>query len=333
MSSILCIGELLIDWFPPEPGVSLEQAETLLKKPGGAPANVAVIASVLGGDAGLVSVVGADPFGRYLRNVVAGYGVDVTLVRETQDAATAMAFVARLSDGGRDFVFVHGADHQWLWDDAVDRAADQAVIVHFGAATLQVSEEVRVQYADAAVRLRKADQRCICFDPNYRSDLWCGKEADWRAWTIGMIGSSHIVKMSDEELLLVTGTDAIGPALDEAVKLTEICLRQELAAPVLLITCGGDGVWIVWAENGEVSRLLVATVPLAGPLIDTTGAGDAFVGAFLHQVAAAENWRACLADGQWLAAAASGANEVAGWICCQMGAMPNRQTWPGRVNG
>ena len=75
VKKILCIGEALIDLICTDKGVSLSKGQHFLKKPGGAPTNVAAAIAALGGSVELAAKVGADPFGKYL-----ALGVTVTIV-------------------------------------------------------------------------------------------------------------------------------------------------------------------------------------------------------------------------------------------------------------
>ncbi len=311
MSLVVCIGELLVDWFPLASGQSLRDAEVLVKKPGGAPANVATVIAALGGEAALVSHVGSDPFGEWLREVVAEYGVDVRTVGRSKRAATAMAFVARLENGDRDFVFVHGADHDWSWGDAEQAAVESARVVHFGAATLQVSAEVREHYTKIMQFLYSSGGiKIISFDPNFREDLWKNKVHEWCEWVRECIPFCHVAKFSDEELLLITGAESLDAAMTRV---------RDWTNAVVLVTCGPGGAYAL-LENGQVQ---VPSVPLDGAVVDTTGAGDSFVAAVLWLISMeSEPWVAVNIDRtrwvNWLGQA----NQVAGRICQQVGAMP-----------
>ncbi|MEO1439369.1 MAG: PfkB family carbohydrate kinase, partial [Chloroflexota bacterium] len=68
--SVVCLGELLIDFVSLESGVGVGDASGFEKKPGGAPANVAVAVQKLGHPCAFMTQVGDDPFGRYLAGVL-----------------------------------------------------------------------------------------------------------------------------------------------------------------------------------------------------------------------------------------------------------------------
>ena len=69
MKKILCIGEALIDMICTDKGSSLSDGQYFVKKPGGAPTNVAAAIAALGGIVEMSAKVGKDPFGKYLIEV------------------------------------------------------------------------------------------------------------------------------------------------------------------------------------------------------------------------------------------------------------------------
>ena len=105
MPDLVCLGELLIDFVPTVQGQRLRQVALFEKAAGGAPANVAVGFSRLGGKSAFVGKVGADEFGHFLRETLAGAGVDTRYLLQTNEAQTGLAFVSLRADGDRDFMF------------------------------------------------------------------------------------------------------------------------------------------------------------------------------------------------------------------------------------
>ena len=132
---ILCVGEALIDMICTDTGSTLAAGEHFLKKPGGAPTNVAAAVAALGGDVLLAAKVGADPFGKQLIDVMKDFGVSTVWMLQDKDNFTTFAFVSLMSDGQRDFVFNRGADGELSESDLEDINLDECSIVHFGSAT------------------------------------------------------------------------------------------------------------------------------------------------------------------------------------------------------
>lgn len=102
---VVSFGEMLIDFVPTVSGVSLAEAPAFLKSPGGAPANVSIAVSRLGGRSAFVGKLGNDDFGRMLAGILRDNGVSVAGVRFDDFARTALSFVTLRADGEREFMF------------------------------------------------------------------------------------------------------------------------------------------------------------------------------------------------------------------------------------
>ena len=102
---VVSFGEMLIDFVPTESGVSLSESSGFLKAPGGAPANVAIAVSRLGGRAAFVGKLGDDEFGHMLAGILRKNDVDDQGINFDKGARTALAFVTLRSDGEREFMF------------------------------------------------------------------------------------------------------------------------------------------------------------------------------------------------------------------------------------
>src|ERR1700754_2203971 len=135
MNKILCIGEALIDMICTDKGRSLWDGENFLKKPGGAPTNVAAAIAALGGEVELAAKVGADPFGNYLIHVMQSFGVQTKWVLSDENYFTTFAFVSLMENGERDFYFNRGADGQLNRQEVENIDLDEFGIIHFGSAT------------------------------------------------------------------------------------------------------------------------------------------------------------------------------------------------------
>jgi len=105
MPDVIAHGEMLIDFVSTVNGVSLIEAPSFLKAPGGAPANVAVGLARLGVSAGFLGQVGDDAFGHFLAQTLRENNVDVSALRFSREARTMLAFVSLRIDGERDFMF------------------------------------------------------------------------------------------------------------------------------------------------------------------------------------------------------------------------------------
>jgi fructokinase len=268
VESLLCIGELLIDFVSSAPDVSLTDAPGFLKAPGGAPANVAVAASRMGLPSGFIGKVGADPFGEFLRRTLEEADVSCDHLFASPEARTTLAFVATRSDGKKDITFYRnpGADMLLSVDDLPADALRSCRCLHFGSVSL--TREPARSATLRAVEIAKEAGALISYDPNLRLPLWDDpEEARTMIWK-GM-ALADVAKLAEEEWEFITGTSG-----------TEEGARKILrSGPRLcLVTLGENGAFF---DNGRHRGFVAGhTVCVA----DTLGAGDAFVGAALSEL-------------------------------------------------
>ncbi|CAN1842537.1 Probable fructokinase-6, chloroplastic [Linum perenne] len=206
---------MLIDFVPTVNGVSLAEAPAFKKAPGGAPANVAVGVSRLGGSSAFIGKLGDDEFGHMLDDILKQNNVDNSGVRFDPYARTALAFVTLRADGEREFLFFR----------------------HPSADMLLKESELQIEGI---------------------MSIW--NEAD-------------VIKISEEEIVFLTGGDDPN---DDNVILKKL-FHPNLT--LLIVTEGSQGCRYYTKEfKGRVQGVKVKPV-------DTTGAGDAFVGGLLSSLA------------------------------------------------
>jgi fructokinase len=268
MNKILCIGEALIDMICTDKGRALQHGEHFLKKAGGAPANVAAAIAALGGQVDLAAKVGKDPFGTHLAEVMDSFGVGTTWMLRDPDRFTTFAFVSLMENGERDFYFNRGADAALSMDDLSALGAGDYAIFHFGSATAFLPGALQEAYT-AMLDKAIAAGRFISFDPNYRHLLFGDDQPDFirRSWQVAE--RCDFFKVSDEEALLLTGKATLEHAVREFRGRTDA---------VFAITLGKEGTLLCTKDDSSV----VGSIPVQP--VDTTGAGDAFVGALLFQL-------------------------------------------------
>jgi fructokinase len=212
--------------------------------------------------------VGNDPFGRQMISVMQDFNVNTTHVHLDTKSFTTFAFVSLMLDGERDFVFNRGADAELTEAEvaAIDLAGVN--IVHFGSATAFLTGPLNAAYYSLKDRAKK-DGKIISFDPNYRHLLFGDKIPSFIKQSMIFLKEADFTKLSDEEAMLITETGT----LEEATKvLLTIC------PGVFAITLGKDGTLL--GLGGKT--YIIPSIPV-NP-VDTTGAGDAFVGAVLYQL-------------------------------------------------
>jgi len=299
---VIACGELLIDFVATESGVTLAEAPAFKKAPGGAPANVAVGVARLGRQAGFMGQVGDDEFGHFLADTLVAHSVDIRGLRFTPAARTALAFVSLRADGERDYMFYRHPSADMLWQpaevDAVYAAGTR--VFHYGSISL-IAEPSRSATLAALAAARRSGA-LISYDPNLRLPLWPAPDTAWAGILAGL-HHAHLVKVSEEELAFLSGTDNLTDAVQ---RLWHVGLR------LLVVTQGAAGcTYITTAGRGQVPGFVVQPV-------DTTGAGDGFVaGLLVGLLEGGLRW-----DGDSIERALRLANAVGALTTTQRGAIP-----------
>jgi len=260
---VVCFGELLIDFVALESGVEVGDASGFHKAPGGAPANVAVGVARLGHEAAFLGQVGDDPFGHYLSGVLAQANVDVSGLRFSGAARTALAFVSLGPGGERSFSFYRhpSADMLMRPEDVALDVIDTAQAFHFGSITL-IGEPSRAATLRAADHAR-ARGLLVSYDPNLRLALWPDADAARAGMQIGL-DYADIVKISEDEVDFLVDGDVAQ------------LWREQTKLVVVTYGAGGSAAY-VRGQPEPVARHTGYTVTS----VDTTGAGDGFVAGLL----------------------------------------------------
>ncbi len=262
------IGEALIDMIPSRSGCSFAQVSAFSPRVGGAPANVCGAFVRLGGKGALLTQLGDDPFGHKIADELTAQGIDLSRVPFTTKANTALAFVSLDADGGRTFSFYRNPSADLLYaPEQLDAGfADDAFALHFCSVSL-VESPMRATHI-AAIDAAQAAGALVSFDPNLRFPLWPDHEA-LRQTCLQFLPKAHLLKVSDEELEFLTGCSDIHKALPSLLVGN---------VQLVLYTCGGGGAY-------AFTRSAEGFAPSASvKAVDTTGAGDGFIGSFLWQL-------------------------------------------------
>ena len=258
MTDILTVGEILIDLT--RSGVTEQGIPRFDADPGGAPANLAVAASRLGAKTAFIGKVGSDSFGTFLRGCLKENGVDVTGLAVDPVQHTTLAVVDLDSAGERTFSFYRdpSADVALSQADVSPEQIRDAKIVHFGSVSLT---------AEPARTARELG-KLVSYDPNYRASLWPDQRTAVERMREPLV-MVDILKVSDEELPLLTGTEDLERGT---------ALLAEKGIALIFVTLGPNGAF--YRFNGQTGH--VPGVPCK--VGDTNGAGDTFFGAALSQL-------------------------------------------------
>lgn len=262
---IVTLGEILIDMFPAEIGRRLADVSAFRPNPGGAPANVAVAARRLGAETAFIGKVGDDAFGEHLIETLRREGVDTKAMRVDEDARTTMAFIAMPTPHHGEFIFYRnpGADMLLRPEELDENLLRITSALHIGSISL-INEPSRSATLRAVEVARDAGA-LISFDVNYRPSLWPHPEKAVDTIT-AMLPSAHLVKVNEDELLLLTGSE------DPVVGSQAILAH---GPRICLVTQGAKGSFLrVGDEVAFVPAFQVETV-------DAIGCGDAFMAGVL----------------------------------------------------
>ena len=262
----LSVGEVLIDMTPAETAAG---ERTFLPKVGGAPVNAACAAARLGVSAGFAGRAGMDAFGDQIERVLRQTGLDTSLLQRDADRGTTLAFVHLGEGGERSFSFYRKglADTHLEATEAALAAVEDARLLHFGSVAL--AEEPEKSVVLRLVQHARSAGRWVSYDPNLRPNLWADQSV-MKDTVLSTLHLADILKLSDDEAELLLGIS--DP--EEAAKQ----LHEKYGAAVAFVTCGRAGAW------GCTEWGTAFAPALAVDSVDTTGAGDCFVGAACYRL-------------------------------------------------
>ena len=264
MPDLISIGECMIELFSEEP---IEEADAFTRSLAGDSFNICVAAQRLGTSSGYITRLGDDPFAAYLLNTWNSLGIDTSQIR-TVEGFNAVHFVALMPDGNREFVYYRsGSAPTTLEPDDLDPDyIGSAKILHCSGIAQAISESARATVLRAA-QIAKERGLKVSYDPNYRHQLWSHAEMQAAASELMPYVDYFLPNSSDDARALIGSDDPYLMARH----------YRDLGVPVVAVTRAEDGAVIGFEDK-------VVDVPPYSPggPIDTTAAGDAFNGAFIH---------------------------------------------------
>lgn len=283
--AILSCGEVLWDLFPEGPRL------------GGAPANFAGHAALLGGAVSFFTAIGNDARGTDALKILSRYGVDVSLV-QTVAGRTTGAVDVRFDADNKPHYRIH-EDSSWdhiAWTPAVAACVATADAVYFGTlGQRNVTARTAIRRVAEAAKARGIPR---VLDINLRAPFYdAGVLRD-------SIALASVVKLSDEELAEVTSACGVAVTDTPERALREVLARNQL--DLIVLTRGAGGALLV-TPDGAIDQ---PGVP--AQVVDTVGAGDSFTAALTLG----------LLRGVPLDRIAREACEVAAKVCSHAGALP-----------
>lgn len=224
----------------------------------------------LGKKTAFIGKVGRDQFGTMLKTVVEESGTDVTNLMMDDEVHTTLAFVHTFPDGDREFSFYRnpGADMMLKKEEVDPEIIKAAKIFHFGTLS-STHPEVR-EATRYAIDVAKENGLLVSFDPNLREPLWDSLEDARKEIEYGL-GKCDILKISDNEMEFMTGTDDYNKGVE--------MLRESYDIPLIFVTLGKEG------SRAYYKDMIVEVAPfIRKDTIETTGAGDTFEACALNYV-------------------------------------------------
>jgi len=268
---IACFGEALID-FLAKPADGADAPRAFHQFAGGAPANVAVAIARLGGDAQFVGMFGRDMFGDFLVDSLHHAGVGTDHIARTDAANTALAFVALDERGERHFNFYRPPAADLLFRREHFHDACFNGLASFHVCSNSLTENEIAAATVQGMQLARSAGAIVSCDLNWRPALWDAHvDPHPRLWSA--LAEADVIKLARSELEFLAAP--LRGEKEQAV-LDRIWQGR---AQLVLVTDGDAPVrWYTRAGSGSVPSFSVR-------VIDTTAAGDAFVGGLLFDLA------------------------------------------------
>ncbi|SCB21536.1 bifunctional 5-dehydro-2-deoxygluconokinase/5-dehydro-2-deoxyphosphogluconate aldolase [Rhizobium multihospitium] len=316
---VITIGRSSVDLYGQQIGSKLEDIASFAKSVGGCPANIAIGTARLGLKSGLITRVGDEQMGRFIREQSAREGVAVDGIKTDKERLTALVLLAVEAEGVSPMIFYRSdcADMA-LNEDDIDEGfikSSGAVLVsgtHFSKPNTEAAQR-------KAIRIAKANGRKVIFDIDYRPNLWglAGHAEGFERYVKSDRVSSKmketlpdcdLIVGTEEEIMIASGADDVLGALKEI---------RRLSSAVIVLKRGAMGC-IVY--EGPISDDLEAGIVGQGfpiEVFNVLGAGDAFMSGFLRGYLRGEPLKTCAT---W--ANACGAFAVSRLLCS-----PEYPTW------
>ncbi len=260
---IVSLGESMVEFFCDGP---ISQATSFRRSVGGDTMNTIIAASRLGSKCGYITRLAEDQFGEYLLNKWKSEGIDVSNVKRIGEGYNGIYFISLLEAGQREFIYYRAGSAASTTSplDLNQEYIRSARILHASGISQAISKS-SCQTVEQAISMARKKKVKVSFDPNYRPRLW-NKEQALRVYET--ILPYVDILLADETYCTLIDKKEPADLLD---------YFGEYRTPVIALKLGSKGVVI--KERGHDAR---GYGVLDVKVVDTTGAGDAFNGGFLH---------------------------------------------------
>jgi len=306
---LITMGRVGVDLYPEQVGVPLADVRTFAKSLGGSATNVAVAAARLGARAAVITKVGDDPFGPYVRAALRGFGVDDRFVGTHPTLRTPVVFCEIFPPDDFPLLFYREptAPDMTLAPEELDLGEVRRARVFWTTGTGLSAEPSRAATI-AALEERSEARQVTVHDLDHRPMFWAD-EAEAGECARAALALATVAVGNRDEVEVAVGTRDPDTAADALL---------ELGVSLAIVKRGPEGV----LARTRDERIEVAPVPV--DVVCGLGAGDAFGGALAHGLL--EGWPL---ERTIRLANAAGAH-VAGQLACA-DAMPTLQDLEGVV--
>lgn len=316
---VISIGRSSVDLYGQQLGSRLEDITSFAKSVGGCPANIAIGTARLGLKSGLITRVGDEQMGRFIREQCTREGVATAGIVTDSTRLTALVLLAIESEGVSPMIFVRtDCADMALCEDDIDEAfirSSRAVLVsgtHFSKPNTEAAQR-------KAIRIARANGRKVIFDIDYRPNLWGlaghaeGFERYVKSDRVSALMKSvlpdcDLIVGTEEEIMIASGTDDVLSSLKaiRAVSDATIVLKRGAMGCIVY-----DGPISDDLEDGIVGKGFPIEV------YNVLGAGDAFMSGFLR------GWL----SGEDHATSATWANACGAFAVSRLLCSPEYPTW------
>lgn len=265
---VIALGELLVDFN----ALHSNDFDSVVyeSNPGGAPCNVLAMLSNLQKRTAFIGKVGDDFLGHALQQRIVRMGISTEGLSKDKKRNTTLAFLNDSKTYPHQYLFYRNRTADMNLDEG-DVDADmlsRTRIFHFGS--LSFTHKRCRKATRKAIKAAKSKHRLISFDPNYRPVLWPGEE-EARKWMLYGCSVCDILKVEASELAFITQQTTIRNGVD--------FLQKHYSISLILVTSGEAG-----SQAFMGNRKVYQEAFLTNRTIDTTGAGDTFLGCCLAYI-------------------------------------------------